>query len=244
MTRFLPATPSAATHSTDLIARLRRTAALVIACSTGCAASSGAGDPAAHLEREALVSPADGEGEAAAMSGDASGRDDAVPAPADLAAGVSAADVAWLPDAVLEHRDAIDDAARRHGVDPRLVAIIVLVESSGNPDAVSSRGATGLMQLMPATAAHVAATHGLSAPSQNDLKDVSRNLELGVLHLADLVADFGDASLDAPSVHRVATAYNGGEGVVLGHRTASEETTRYAARVSELWAARDAARLP
>lgn len=43
----------------------------------------------------------------------------------------------------------INATASRHGVDPRLVAAIVKVESGGNPNAVSLSGGAGLMQLMP-----------------------------------------------------------------------------------------------
>src|SRR5688500_5373195 len=44
------------------------------------------------------------------------------------------------------------EAARRHGVDPELVLAMVSAESAFRPDAVSRKGAQGLMQLMPATA--------------------------------------------------------------------------------------------
>lgn len=159
--------------------------------------------------------------------------------PAPTRATVSAADVAWLPPAVVRHAAAIDAAAERHAVDPRLVAIVVEVESRGEPDAVSPIGALGLMQVMPATAADIAQRHGLAVPTDTALREIDTNLDFGTRLLAELVADFGDPALDAQSVHRVATAYNGGSGVVLGNRAASEETVRYAACVVALWGARD-----
>jgi len=48
--------------------------------------------------------------------------------------------------------DEIVDTAKRYGLDPNLLYRQMMAESGGNPDAVSSAGAKGLMQLMPATA--------------------------------------------------------------------------------------------
>ncbi len=60
----------------------------------------------------------------------------------------------------------INPAARRWGLDPRLVAAVVWVESSGDPKAISRKGAQGLMQLMPATARDLGVEDSLD-PAQN-----------------------------------------------------------------------------
>jgi len=49
--------------------------------------------------------------------------------------------------------------ARQYGVSPALVRAIIQVESAWQPGVVSSKGAMGLMQLMPATAQHFGVTH-------------------------------------------------------------------------------------
>ena len=78
----------------------------------------------------------------------------------------------------------IETVATRHRVPPRLVAAIVAVESEFNPRAVSRRGAQGLMQLMPATAASV---------DVQDSFDARENIEGGVRHLRVLM-EIGRAS--------------------------------------------------
>ena len=83
----------------------------------------------------------------------------------------------------LPYGDAIRDVANRHGVDGLLIASVVEAESSFDPEAVSRRGAIGLMQLMPATAALGDDTERLIEP---DL-----NLELGTRYLRQLLELYG-----------------------------------------------------
>jgi hypothetical protein len=93
----------------------------------------------------------------------------------------------------------IDDTARTHAVDPKLVKSVMLVESAFNPAAVSKKGARGLMQLMPDTARQ----HGV----ENSF-DPADNIRGGTRHLAYLLGVFGN---DLP---RVLAAYNAGETAV------------------------------
>jgi soluble lytic murein transglycosylase-like protein len=112
----------------------------------------------------------------------------------------------------------IETVAARHRVPPRLVAAIVAVESEFNPRAVSRRGAQGLMQLMPATAASV---------DVQDSFDARENIEGGVRHLRALMDRYQN---DLPVV---LAAYNAGDRAVLAHHGVPpyRETRQYVIRV-------------
>jgi soluble lytic murein transglycosylase len=94
-------------------------------------------------------------------------------------------------------------AAARHGLDPLFVAAVVREESSFYPRAVSRAGARGLMQLMPATAAPMAAQRGLAFDSGGLLDEPAPNLEMGAAFLAGLLQEFSDPRL-------ALAAYNAG----------------------------------
>lgn len=107
-------------------------------------------------------------------------------------------------------------AARRHGLDPSLVAAVMYVESRYRARARSPKGALGLMQLMPATASQ----YGVR--TEQALLDPHVNIDVGAQHLRSLVDRFGDR-LDL-----VLAAYNAGEGAVArhGHRVPPYAETR------------------
>jgi hypothetical protein len=112
----------------------------------------------------------------------------------------------------------IDEVAARHHVPPRLVAAVIAVESEFNPRAVSRRGARGLMQLMPATAANLAV---------EDSFDTRKNIEGGVRHLRVLMDRYHN---DLPLV---LAAYNAGDTAVINYRGVPpyRETRQYVVRV-------------
>ena len=118
-------------------------------------------------------------------------------------------------------REPVNEAAARYGVDPALVRAVIHAESAFRPDAVSHKGAVGLMQLMPATAAELGVTEA-RAPSQN--------IDGGVRYLAKLLASTGG------DTRLVTAAYNAGPAAVERHNGVppDAETRTYVKRVAIL----------
>ncbi|MFZ0487386.1 MAG: lytic transglycosylase domain-containing protein [Arenicellales bacterium] len=115
----------------------------------------------------------------------------------------------------------IESVAAQHDVDPALVKAIVQAESAFNPDAVSSTGARGLMQVLPETASRF---------SVHNLDDPRQNLQAGVLYLKHLI-DLFDGN-----VMMAVAAYNAGPNQVRRHRGVPpyKETRRYLGKVMGL----------
>ena len=109
----------------------------------------------------------------------------------------------------------IDKAASNYDVDPALIQAVIAVESAENPDAISSAGAQGLMQLMPATAQSLGVKNSF---------DPEQNINGGTQYLSQLSKKYnGD-------VEKVLWAYNAGEGnVAKGHKPT--ETRAYIPKV-------------
>jgi soluble lytic murein transglycosylase len=136
------------------------------------------------------------------------------------------------------YREEIETAAEYAGVDPKLVAALISVESKFNPVARSAKGARGLMQIMPDTGYWVSEQKGISL-REDDLDQPEINLQLGIWYLGYLFREFnGDRVL-------VLAAYNAGGEKVKGwlssgvwagkvndlHRIPYQETRRYVARI-------------
>ncbi len=122
-----------------------------------------------------------------------------------------------LVRAVLQHPNAptveplIRQAARKHGVDPALVKAVIAAESGFNPQAVSPKGAIGLMQVIPETGERYGVTGDARRTLAQKLADPKINIATGVRYLSDLLRMFsGNLAL-------VLAAYNAGEGAVQKH---------------------------
>lgn len=148
----------------------------------------------------------------------------------------------WMPESVERWNDELQQAARRHNVDPALLSIVTLLESRGNPQAVSARGAVGLMQIMPETARKIAEARGIRNFDVAELRDPATNLDFGAWFLSRQLATFGDGELTDESVRQAAAAYNGGPYRLRRHlehgEPLSAETERYSGLVFELWSER------
>jgi len=144
-------------------------------------------------------------------------------APGSAGADAAAAPLAAADDPLPENPTIgaiIDKASQRYGVDAGLIRAIIKQESNFNPRAVSSAGAQGLMQLMPATA------RGLGV---SDSFDPEQNVMAGTRFLKDMLRRYGGNLDDALA------AYNWGPGNVDRHGSASahlpRETREYLAKV-------------
>jgi soluble lytic murein transglycosylase len=90
------------------------------------------------------------------------------------------------------HRELIEAEARRHGLDPFMVAGLIRQESMFNPVAVSPAGAVGLMQVMPATGRSLAPRAGITRFDPAMLRRPEVNVRLGTLFLADQLRRAGN----------------------------------------------------
>ncbi len=111
----------------------------------------------------------------------------------------------------------LDLAAERYGVPAAFLHSVARTESAYRVDAISAKGAIGVMQLMPATAAELGANP----------RDPAQNIDAGARHLRDLLDKYDG------SAHKALSAYNAGAAAVrkYGGVPPYAETVNYVHRV-------------
>lgn len=107
-----------------------------------------------------------------------------------------------LPYGQRPFHDSVMRASSESGVDARLLHAVITVESGYNQGAVSPKGATGLMQLLPGTAKRYGTVN---------LLDPGENIRAGARYLRDLLALFDN------NLELALAAYNAGENAVIRH---------------------------
>lgn len=206
-----PARRSPARASATIAGALAAASGLALAGAWACATSVGASTPEAERASARL----------------------------EHAPDARALDVAWFPPELQRWRPILAAAAERHGVDPAVLAIVTLVESLGDPSAHSPSGAVGLMQLMPTTAARIAAVRELDDHSDDRLWDPDYNVDLGAWYLSGQFAEFAPEGATEHGVALAAIAYNAGPGLARacgeGEAELPAETQRYRDLVVGMW---------
>ncbi|MCB2292509.1 lytic transglycosylase domain-containing protein [Clostridium algoriphilum] len=108
----------------------------------------------------------------------------------------------------LKYDDQIIKYSQRYDVDPCLVAAVIRAESNFDGNAVSHRGAYGLMQIMPDTAQWIATNMKLKKFNVDKLYDNEINIAMGCWYIHNLNNEFNG------NIDLVLAAYNGGRGNV------------------------------
>ncbi len=90
----------------------------------------------------------------------------------------------------LAHQDLVEARAEQEQINPAWAFAVIRQESAFTPDIRSGAGAIGLMQLMPATARHVARSLNLQVPDRHDLTEPPTNIQLGVAYLNEVKQEF------------------------------------------------------
>lgn len=126
----------------------------------------------------------------------------------------------------------LNAAAKDFSIDPALLKAVMAAESGFNPSAVSPKGAVGLMQLMPETAARYGLQADPKKTIQQKLTDPKTNIRLGARYLRDLYKLFPDQR------ELVLASYNAGEGAVQKYRNnipPYAETRNYVQLVTQFY---------
>ncbi len=125
----------------------------------------------------------------------------------------------------------IESHANQQRLDPALVKAVIAVESAFDPEAISSKGAVGLMQVMPETGERYGVVADARRSIVQRLMDPATNVGVGTRYLRDLLALF------ANDLALALAAYNAGEQVVLQYARVPPfpDTQAYVGRVQQFY---------
>jgi soluble lytic murein transglycosylase-like protein len=111
-----------------------------------------------------------------------------------------------LPRATVDDiATSIYQASNRYSVPPEMILAVIQTESAFDVNALSDKGAIGLMQLLPSTAQEIAQELGKAWPGDALLRDPSANIEMGTYYLTKLIGQFDNMAV-------ALAAYNHGPG--------------------------------
>ncbi len=158
--------------------------------------------------------------------------------------------IQWLPQSVKKWSTDMEKMGKKYNIDPNLMAIIMNIESGGNPKA-NSGVATGLMQITNPTAGDIASKYLQKPLSKYNLEDGPTSIEFGAAYLAMLRKEYSQGNSDLEAMYTaelVAAAYNGGFGaanaIEKGEGINDPQTIVYSRDVFNMWRERHAAKSP
>ena len=99
----------------------------------------------------------------------------------------------------------IHEASRRFKLPPEMILAVIRIESAFDINALSNKGAVGLMQIMPSTGEEIARDLRMDWPGVDILRDPQANIEMGAYYLTKLIGQFNNLSV-------ALAAYNHGPG--------------------------------
>ena len=108
----------------------------------------------------------------------------------------------------IKYEAQIVEYSQKYNINPCLVAAVIKTESNFNANAVSNKGAYGLMQIMPDTAMWIAENMELKDFNMGNLEDTKINISMGCWYINNLSSEFNG------NIDLVLAAYNGGRGNV------------------------------
>lgn len=145
----------------------------------------------------------------------------------------------WKPEAptnqAMQWMPFVEMAGEEYGVSPRLITAIIAVESGGNPSLVSASDAVGLMQIKASTAGREVYRHtGRSGqPSNSELKDPHRNIDIGTAYLSILEHGILAGIRDPQTMqYALVISYVNGAGALL--RTFSSDRNKAIEKINAL----------